>query len=101
MKKNLSKAITLNELAEEANLSQYHFLRSFRSAFSKTPFQYLTHLRLKLACKLLSETQLPVTAIASRCAFEDDSSFIRLFKRELRTTPISYRTEKNGNRFPG
>lgn len=94
MKKNLSKPITLDELANEATLSRYHFLRSFRSTYSKTPFQYLTHLRLKLACKLLRETQLPVTSIASRCAFEDDSSFIRLFKKELRATPASYRNEK-------
>ena len=93
MKKNLSKTITLKELAEASHLSSYHFLRCFRSAYSRTPFQYLTHLRLKLACKLLRETALSVNAIISKCGFENDSSFIRLFKKEFRITPVSYRKE--------
>lgn len=96
MKKNLSTTITLKELAEASHLSSYHFLRCFRSAYSKTPFQYLTHLRLKLACKLLRETKQPVNAIVSKCGFENDSSFIRLFKREFRITPIVYRKESGG-----
>jgi AraC-like DNA-binding protein len=94
MKRSLSKPITLNQLAEASHLSSYHFLRCFRSAYSKTPFQYLTHLRLKLACKLLRETTLPVQAIMSKCAFENESSFIRLFKREFRITPGAYRKER-------
>jgi AraC-like DNA-binding protein len=93
MKRNFSKAITLAELADAANLSSYHFLRCFKSAYSKTPFQYLTHLRLKLACKLLRETSQPVNAIVLKCGFENDSSFIRLFKREFRITPVSFRAE--------
>ncbi len=93
MKKNLSKTITLKDLAEASHLSSYHFLRCFRSAYSRTPFQYLTYLRLKLACKLLRETGLPVNAIILKCGFESDSSFIRLFKKEFRITPVSYRNE--------
>lgn len=100
MRKNLSNTITLKQLAEASHLSSYHFLRSFRSAHSKTPFQYLTHLRLKQACKLLRNTKLPVNAIASRCGFENDSSFIRLFKREFRITPMNYRSEGTEKRSP-
>jgi len=99
MKKNLSKTITLKELAEASHLSSYHFIRCFRSAYSKTPFQYLTHLRLKQACKLLRETDLPVNAIIPKCGFENDSSFIRLFKKEFRITPVSYRNEFSKRRI--
>jgi AraC-like DNA-binding protein len=97
MKKNLSKTITLDQLAESSHLSSYHFLRCFRSAYSKTPFQHLTHLRLKLACKLLRDTRLPVNMIMSKCGFENDSSFIRLFKREFKITPVAYRQEQFAN----
>jgi len=96
MKRNLSKTITLKELAEASHLSSYHFLRCFRSAYTKTPFQYLTHLRLKKACKLLRETEMPVNEIISKCGFENDSSFIRLFKKEFRITPIQFRNESGG-----
>ena len=93
MRNNLSNTITLKQLAEVSNLSSYHFLRTFRNAYSKTPIQYLTHLRVKLACRLLRETEIAVNAIVSKCGFENDSSFIRLFKKELRVTPVSYRKE--------
>jgi AraC-like DNA-binding protein len=96
MKGNLSKSITLGELAKASHLSSYHFLRCFKSAYSKTPFQYLTHLRLKHACKLLRETNQPVNVIVLKCGFENDSSFIRLFKREFRITPVSFRAEFRG-----
>jgi AraC-like DNA-binding protein len=98
MRKDLSKTISLSELAEASNLSSYHFIRCFRSAYLKTPHQYLTHLRLKLACKLLRETRLPVNTVMSKCGFENDSSFIRLFKKEFRITPVSYRNEFGNQR---
>jgi AraC-like DNA-binding protein len=95
MKKNFSRKVTLDELAEASHMSSYHFLRCFRNVYSKTPLQYLTYLRLKHACKLLRETRFHVNAIASKCGFENDSSFIRLFRREFRVTPLYYRSEFN------
>lgn len=91
MKKNFSKEIKLKDLAEISSLSSYHFLRCFRSAYSQTPFQYLSHLRLKQACKLLRDTKLPVNGVVLRSGFENDSSFIRLFKKEFGVTPNEYR----------
>lgn len=93
MKYDPSKPLTLNQMADAAHLSSYHFLRCFKSVFSKTPFQYLTHLRLKMACKLLREKSLPINVVSSTCGFENDSSFARLFKKEFRITPTSFRSE--------
>lgn len=93
MKKDPSAHFTLKQMAEAAHLSSYHFLRSFKGAFLKTPFQYLAHLRLKMACRLLREKSLPISMIAPRCGFENESSFTRLFKREFRITPTSFRAE--------
>jgi AraC-like DNA-binding protein len=91
MKKHLSETITLKQLAEASNLSPYHFLRNFKSAYSKTPFQYLTDMRLKSACKLLRDTELLTAEVGMQNGFENASSFIRLFRKKLSTTPGEYR----------
>ena len=45
--------LTLDELAGQANLSRYHFLRLFRAALGATPHQYLIRVRLERAKALL------------------------------------------------
>jgi AraC-like DNA-binding protein len=94
MNQHLDAPVTLAELADISHLSSYHFLRCFKSAYDVTPFQFLTHLRLKKACKLLRETKLPLASLIERCGFENQSSFIRLFKKEFRVTPAAYRERK-------
>lgn len=93
MTKNLSQVITLKQLADASSLSSFHFLRNFKSAYSKTPFQYLTEMRLKHACKLLRDPELSTTEVMTACGFENLSSFVRLFKKRFGKTPGGYRKE--------
>lgn len=93
MTQHLEEKITIAQLANIAHLSQYHFIRCFRSAYELTPLQYLTRLRLKQASLLLKKSDANVGKIVISCGFENESSFIRLFKKEFRITPIAYRKE--------
>jgi AraC-like DNA-binding protein len=93
MVKHLEKKMTIAQLANVAHLSHYHFIRSFRSAYELTPLQYLTRLRLKKASLLLKKTNTSVGNIVPQCGFENESAFIRLFKKEFRMTPMAYRKE--------
>ena len=97
MAKHLEEKITVTQLANIAHLSQYHFIRCFRSAYELTPLQYLTRLRLKQASLLLKKSNASVGNIVLQCGFENESSFIRLFKKEFRMTPIAYRKEFGKN----
>jgi AraC-like DNA-binding protein len=97
MKKNAGSEITLQQLADVSHLSSYHFLRCFKSAYAQTPFEYLGHLRLKLACKLLRETKMPVNAVCLKCGFGNESSFSRMFRKKMQTTPVEFR-KSNGFR---
>ncbi|MBL0882723.1 MAG: AraC family transcriptional regulator [Chitinophagaceae bacterium] len=97
MNKHLEEKISVAQLAKIAHLSQYHFIRCFRSAYELTPLQYLTRLRLKQASLLLKKSDASVGNIVSRCGFENESSFIRLFKKEFSITPIAYRKEFGKN----
>ncbi len=85
--------VTIAQLADLASLSQYHYIRCFKSAYEVTPLQYLTRLRLKNASLLLKRTTTPVGNIVPQCGFEDESAFIRLFKKEFKMTPLTYRKE--------
>lgn len=93
MTKHPAEKITIAQLADLAHLSPYHFIRSFRSAYELTPLQYLTRLRLKKASLLLKKSDTTVVNIVPQCGFENESAFIRLFKKEFRMTPIAYRKQ--------
>ena len=91
MTKHPEEKITVAQLADLSHLSQYHFIRCFRSAYELTPLQYLTRLRLKKASLLLKKSDATVGNIVPQCGFDNESAFIRLFKKEFRMTPMAYR----------
>jgi AraC family transcriptional regulator len=78
-------------LARMANLSPYHFLRSFKAATGVTPHQWLLRARLREAAEKLAATKVPVTGIALDVGFEDLSNFTRSFHAEFGASPRQYR----------
>jgi AraC-like DNA-binding protein len=85
------EALPLNELASSVGLSPFHFLRVFRSVTGTTPHQYLIGARLRLAVRLLLDTELPVTRIAYEVGFQDLSNFVSTFRRVVGRSPGAYR----------
>ncbi len=84
------KRIDLQQLAGEAALSKYHFLRLFKLAFGCSPYQYLQQLRLQRASQLLKLRQWPVNQVALSLGFENASSFSRLFQQRFGIYPTQY-----------
>ncbi|MEJ0057319.1 MAG: helix-hairpin-helix domain-containing protein [Bacteroidota bacterium] len=97
MKKHLHEKLTVSQLADQAHLSQYHYLRCFKNAYDITPLQILTRFRLKKASLLLKRSKQELKDIVLQCGFEDKSSFIRLFKKEFRLTPVAFRKSFGSN----
>jgi AraC family transcriptional regulator len=83
--------LPLGELASSVGLSPFHFLRVFRSVSGTTPHQYLIGARLRLAVRMLLDTQLPVTRIAYDVGFQDLSNFVNTFRRVVGCSPGAYR----------
>ncbi len=86
-----AEAITLDRLAEVAELSKYHFLRQFDQVVGMTPGAYLRTLRLCQAARLLRTTETPILDIALAIGFADHPSFSRAFARYIGLTPSDYR----------
>jgi AraC-like DNA-binding protein len=82
--------VTLDELAEVAGLSKYHFLRQFSQVVGMTPGAYLRTLRLCHAARKLRTTNMPILEVALSVGFADHPSFSRAFARHMGMTPSEY-----------
>ena len=81
----------MSEIAERVGLTPVALLRRFRRAFGQTPSEYLIGLRIRLAERLLCETDLPLAAIAAECGYENEYYFSTSFKKNVGVSPGSYR----------
>lgn len=86
-------AATLQDLAEEYNVSQSFLTHSFKSATGYSLGKYQMLCRLARAKELLRTTQAPVSDICYGCGFSDLSNFSRYFRREVGCSPTAYRME--------
>jgi AraC family transcriptional regulator len=71
--------ISLDELANIACLSKFHFLRLFKIAFQITPLQFITNIRMIRAKEILQHKKNEVKEIGRMLGFKDSSSFSRTF----------------------
>lgn len=88
---HLADVVHLASLAEIANMSVDHFLRSFRAGAGTTPYQYILGLRLGKASTMLRETVAPIATIAAECGFHSASHFSVSFSERFGTRPSQYR----------
>jgi AraC-like DNA-binding protein len=77
--------IALSSIAQEAHLSEYHFIRLFKKLFGRTPYQYVLHLRLQHA-QLLMQQGYGVAEVAFQTGFADKSAFCKAFKKKFGQT---------------
>jgi AraC family transcriptional regulator len=80
--------LTIEQVAKEAAVSEYHFFRLFRTVFGMSPHQYILRKRLETGKRLLHE-QYPVSVAALECGFTDIHSFSKAFKHHFGVTPSS------------
>jgi AraC-like DNA-binding protein len=85
-------ALSLDELADAAGLSRFHFLRQFRRAYGKTPLAYLQEVRLKRARDLLGRGT-SVTEACVSVGFSSVGSFSALFAKKMGMSPSQYQRE--------
>ncbi|WOB42438.1 helix-turn-helix transcriptional regulator [Thermoleptolyngbya oregonensis NK1-22] len=84
---HLDQALGLEELAAIAQLSAYHFCRSFKRSTGFTPHQYVIRQRVEQAKRLLQDRKMEISEIAIACGFTHQSHLNRHFKRLTGVTP--------------
>lgn len=83
---NISRPISIDELADMCYLSRYHFMRIFKAQTGNTVHNYIVQKRLNLAARLIREGQ-QVSAAAAECGFSDYSAFHRAFTKTFGVSP--------------
>jgi AraC-like DNA-binding protein len=91
MRRRLSEELPLEELAEIACISPYHFLRIFRTLTGLPPCQFLGALRLEKAKRLLLESDRSVTEICLDVGYGSLGSFTSRFTQLVGLSPSRFR----------
>lgn len=87
----ISDQISLDDMAQVAGLSSFHFSRVFKLATGETPYQYLSMRRLNLARRLLARGGASLVDVALHCGFANQSHFTAAFTRETGMSPGKFR----------
>ncbi len=85
------KQISLEEMAQTADMSTKYFCSFFKEMTGKTPVKYLNTYRIERAARKLISTDMQITDIAYSCGFNDLSYFIKTFKATKGVTPKIFR----------
>ena len=83
--------ITLEQLADVAGYSKYHFSRIFKQYNSMSYLQYINARRTKAAELLLLDPGIPITEVAMRSGFKSLTTFNRIFKEIKHCTPTDFK----------
>lgn len=86
--------ISLEEIAQVANMTPNAFCRFFRSHNRKTYVQFINEIRIANACKLLGNTSAGITEIAYESGFNNLAHFNRIFRKHRKMTPFTYRKQR-------
>jgi transcriptional regulator GlxA family with amidase domain len=88
---HVAECVPLKDLAEVAGISTRSLNRIFKEATGLTPVQYHQQLRLELAATLLSNLEMTIEEVATKCGFEDVRHFRRLWLRQFGMSPSASR----------
>jgi len=88
---HLSEKLILEDIAEVAHYSKYHFERIFKIFTSKSFYQFLKEKRISYSEALLLDPKLAVVDVALKSGFGSVSAFNRAFKEIKHCTPSEFK----------
>ena len=91
LRQNLDRPVKLEELAEVACFSKFHFHRIFSAVSGETINECTNRLRMEKAARLLRFSHRNLTDIALDCGFSSSATFSRAFRLTYETTPSQFR----------
>ena len=87
--------LTIEELAQQTNLSVSSFKREFTKLYNDTPANYIKTKRLEKAAELLIFSNELISDIAFSCGFNNVPNFTRSFNEKYKVSPTKYRLNQN------
>lgn len=94
MEDNAEKHLSLRDMADYTGYSPTHFSAMFRQQTGHSPLSHFNALKMKLACHLLTSTDMKINQICHKVGIEDCYYFSRLFAKTIGLSPKQYRDGK-------
>ena len=91
MHTGIDKNWSVKSLAREARMSRSAFALKFKTVLDQTPLEYLTQWRMYKAGAMIRSKNTSLFEVASAIGYGSESSFSRVFKREMGDAPREYR----------
>lgn len=92
---DLKQHIPMKQIAQQFGVSETSLKNYFRGVYGKNISTYLRDLRMNMAEKLLVETRLPISEIASQIGYTKQGKFAEVFRQQFHMNPLEYRRSKN------
>ena len=86
--------LPVEKIAARLNLSKSYFQHIYKELFGCSVVTDIINSRLEYAKYLLANSSLSVSAIAKMCGYENDTHFMRQFKRFEGVTPSRFRSQR-------
>lgn len=93
MRHRLADDVLLGDLIAVTGLSRSHFFRAFRCSTGRTPYAFLTDLRVQQAAEVLATTRRSVTDIAAAVGL-DATQLTHAFRKRHGVSPVAYRRQR-------
>lgn len=90
-----NKDITIQLLADLCGISYSYFKRIFAQKYGTTPIKYITNLKIKKACELLSINSWNISQVSAILGFDNVYYFSKVFKDNVGCSPSEYIKKKN------
>jgi AraC family transcriptional regulator len=87
---HIGEHISLDDLANQAGVSRFHFARQFRLSTGVSPMEYLRRMRIERSKSILQSREATIAEVAATLGFSDQSHFTRTFGRLVGVSPGSF-----------
>ena len=88
---NYSIKIKTEEIASKLFFNKNYISKLFKKETGLSIHDFIKEIRIKEACKMLSNTKQTIVEIAKDCGFSDMKTFYNVFKKQMGCTPKAYR----------
>ncbi|WP_068942735.1 GlxA family transcriptional regulator [Chryseobacterium timonianum] len=97
IEKGFKTDISVEQIAEQVNMSKRNFIRRFKNATTLNPIEYIQRVKVEAAKKALESGESNIADITYSIGYNDLKTFRTLFKRMTGLTPIDYKNKYKGN----
>jgi len=93
IEKHIEEPISVEQLCATFGMGRTTLYNTVRRQLKRSIMSYIQDYRIRYACRLLCESDLPVTQISDKVGFNDYNYFLRIFKKKMGISCNAYRKE--------